>query len=95
MIHKETKRRSSQSGLGRLNVSLQYKQTTCDLFVKVTILFKETGFFKQKIKLDELCKVLNSGGKKGNSNFFNKLINLSEKIIMLPPWLFFGVLFYV
>ena len=95
VIHKETKRRSSQSGLGRLNVSLQYKQTTCDLFVKVTILFKETGFFKQKIKLDELCKVLNSGGKKGNSNFFNKLINLSGKIIMLPPWLFFGVLFYV
>ena len=40
VIHKETKRRSSQSGLGRLNVSLQYKQTTCDLFVKVTILFK-------------------------------------------------------
>lgn len=35
VIHKETKRRSSQSGLGRLNVSLQYKQTTCDLFVKI------------------------------------------------------------
>lgn len=38
VIHprKDTRRRSSQSGLGRLNVSLQYKQTTCDLFIKVT-----------------------------------------------------------
>lgn len=35
--HKDTRRRSSQSGLGRLNVSLQYKQTTCDLFIKVTM----------------------------------------------------------
>lgn len=37
VIHsrKDTRRRSSQSGLGRLNVSLQYKQTTCDLFIKV------------------------------------------------------------
>lgn len=33
--HKETRRRSSHSGLGRLNVSLQYKQTTCDLFIKI------------------------------------------------------------
>ena len=34
---KDAKRKSSQSapGLGRLNLSLQYKQTTCDLFVKV------------------------------------------------------------
>lgn len=39
VIHsrKDTRRRSSQSGLGRLNVSLQYKQTTCDLFIKVSI----------------------------------------------------------
>lgn len=37
VIHsrKEGRRRSSHSGLGRLNVSLQYKQTTCDLFIKV------------------------------------------------------------
>ncbi|KAL9953052.1 hypothetical protein ACROYT_G040404 [Oculina patagonica] len=37
VIHprKDTRRRSSQSGLGRLNVSLQYKQTTCDLFIKI------------------------------------------------------------
>ena len=37
VIHKDSKRSSSQSGLGRLNVSLQYKQTTCDLFIKVAI----------------------------------------------------------
>lgn len=37
VIHsrKEGRRRSSHSGLGRLNVSLQYKQTTCDLFIKI------------------------------------------------------------
>lgn len=35
--HKETRRRSSHSSLGRLNVSLQYKQTTCDLFIKVIL----------------------------------------------------------
>jgi len=36
VIHsRKDRRRSSQSGLGRLNVALQYKQTTCDLFIKI------------------------------------------------------------
>ena len=37
VIHsrKDGRQRSSQGGLGRLNVALQYKQTTCDLFIKV------------------------------------------------------------
>lgn len=37
VIHsrKDGRRRSSHSGLGRLNVALHYKQTTCDLFIKI------------------------------------------------------------
>lgn len=37
VIHsrKDGRRRSSHTGLGRLNVTLHYKQTTCDLFIKI------------------------------------------------------------
>ena len=57
--HKETRRRSLQSGLGRLNVSLQYKQTTCDLFVKVSIQKSFSQFWRCFLafiwKSDDVC----------------------------------------